>query len=50
VSSEISDLTPCAHAQSHILHVKYAAKTDYQGLVLGKCVGLRFGLGLEKEI
>jgi len=24
---EISDLTPCAHAQSDILHIKYAEKT-----------------------
>jgi len=24
VSSEISDFTPCAHAQSDILHIKYA--------------------------
>jgi len=28
VSSEISDFTPCAHAQTDILHIKYAAKTD----------------------
>jgi len=28
VSSEISDITPCAHAQSDILHIKYAEKTD----------------------
>ena len=27
-SSEISDFTPCAHAQSNILHIKYAEKTD----------------------
>jgi len=27
VSSEISDLTPCVHAQSNILHVKYAEKS-----------------------
>jgi len=27
VSSEISDFMPCAHAQSHILHIKYAEKT-----------------------
>jgi len=27
VSSEISDFTAYAHAQSNILHVKYAAKT-----------------------
>jgi len=31
VSSEISDFTPCAHAQNDILHVKYADKTDDQG-------------------
>jgi len=29
VSSEISDFTPCTHAQSNILHVKYAEKIDY---------------------
>ena len=34
VSNEISDFTPCAHAQSNILHIKYAEKT---GL---RCVGL----------
>jgi len=28
VSSEISDFTPCAHAQSNIIHIKYAEKTD----------------------
>jgi len=28
VSSEISDLTPYAHAQNNILHAKYAEKTD----------------------
>jgi len=28
VSSEISDFTPCVHAQSEILHIKYADKTD----------------------
>jgi len=28
VSSEISDFTPYAHAQSIILHIKYAEKTD----------------------
>jgi len=35
VKSEISDITPCAHAQSHILHIKYAEKTDDQGLGFG---------------
>jgi len=51
VSSEISDLTvftPCAYAQSSILHAKYAEKTDdFRDRVwcLGKCVELRF----EKE-
>jgi len=35
VSSEISDFTPCgAHAQSNVLHIKYAEKTDYYGLGL----------------
>jgi len=29
VSSEISDFTRCTHAQSNILHAKYADKTDY---------------------
>jgi len=28
VSSEISDFTPCAHAQSNALHIKYAEITD----------------------
>jgi len=28
VSSEISDFTPCEHAQSNILHIKYAETTD----------------------
>jgi len=27
VSSEISDFAPCTHAQSNILHFKYAEKT-----------------------
>jgi len=26
--SDISDFTPCEHAQSDILHIKYAEKTD----------------------
>jgi len=29
VSSEISDCTPCTHAQSNIVHTRYADKTDY---------------------
>jgi len=29
VSSEISDFTPCTHAQNNILHTKYADKPDY---------------------
>ena len=29
VLSEISDFTPCTHAQSSILHTKYTDKTDY---------------------
>ena len=29
VSSEISDFTPCTHAQSNVLQTKYADKTDY---------------------
>jgi len=28
VPSEISDFTPYAHAQSNILHIKYAEKTE----------------------
>jgi len=28
VSSEISDFMPCAHAQSNILHIIHAEKTD----------------------
>ena len=32
VSSEISDFTPCAHAQNNILHIEYADKTDDLGL------------------
>jgi len=28
VSSEISDFTPCVHAQNNIKHIKYAEKTD----------------------
>ena len=28
-SSEISDFTPCMHAQTDILHGKYADKIDY---------------------
>jgi len=34
VSREISDFTPCAHAQSIIIHMKYAEKTDDHGLGL----------------
>ena len=29
VSSEISDFTPCMHAQTYVLHGKHADKTDY---------------------
>jgi len=29
LTCEISDLTPCTHAQSNIVHTKYADKTDY---------------------
>jgi len=32
VSSEISDFTPCARAQSNILYIKYAEKSDDWGL------------------
>ena len=52
VSREISDFTSCAHAQSDILHIKFAEKADDLGIgirVKGKCVGLGFVLGWEKE-
>jgi len=29
---EISNFTPCTHAQRNILHTKYADKTDFLGL------------------
>ena len=35
VSSKIFDFTPYAYAQSNILHVKYAEKTDDWGIGLG---------------
>jgi len=35
VSSEISNFTPCDHAQSNIQHIKYAEKTDDLGLGFG---------------
>ena len=53
VSSKMSDFKPSAHAQSNILHVKYAEKIDDHDLgfyCLGKCVGLGFMLQWEKEI
>jgi len=28
LTCEISDFTPCAHAQNDILHMKYIEKTD----------------------
>jgi len=28
LTCEISDFTPCEHAQSDIQHIKYAQKTD----------------------
>jgi len=28
LTCEISDFTPCAHAQSNIIHIKHAEKTD----------------------
>jgi len=31
LTCEISDFTPCGHAQSGILHIKYAQKTDDKG-------------------
>jgi len=35
VSSEISDFMPCANAQNNILLIKYAEKTDDEGLAFG---------------
>jgi len=35
VSSEISDFTPHAHAQSNIQHIKHAEKTDDWALGFG---------------
>ena len=35
VSSDKSDFTPYAYAQSNILHIKYAEKTDESGLGFG---------------
>jgi len=32
LTCEISDFTPCTHAQSNILHTTCADKTDYQSL------------------
>jgi len=32
LTCEISNFTPCAHAQSHILVMKYAEKTEDYGL------------------
>jgi len=29
LTCEISDFTPCTHAQSNTLHTKYFDKTDY---------------------
>ena len=46
VSSEISDFTPYAHAQSNFLHIKYAEKTDGQGLGCGVEVSVS-GYGLS---
>jgi len=45
---KISDFTPCAHAQSDILHMKYTEKTMIRVQCLGKCVRLGFGLEIEK--
>jgi len=28
LACEISDFTPCAHAQTNILHIKYAERSD----------------------
>jgi len=41
VSSEISDFTPCAHAQSNSLYIKYVEKTVVQGLALEKVCRVR---------
>jgi len=35
LSCEISDFTPCTHAQSDIVHTKYADKTDFLDLGIG---------------
>jgi len=35
VSSEISDFTPCMHAQSNIIYIKFAEITDDLGLGIG---------------
>jgi len=46
LTCEISDFKPCTHAQSNILHTKYADKNRLLGLrnsCLGKYVGLGFG-------
>jgi len=32
VSSKISHFTPCTHAQSNIIHIKYAEKSADVGL------------------
>ena len=48
VSSEISDFTPCTHAQSNILHTKYVDKTDHQGLGIRVQVSMS-GQGLGQE-
>ena len=46
VSSKISDFMPCAHAQSNIVHIKNADKTDDWGLGFGDLEGsgVRFSM------
>ena len=40
LTCKISDFTPCAHAQTNVLHIKYADKIDDRGIALGVwCLG-----------
>ena len=34
LTCDISDFTPCTHAQGNILQTKYAEKTDFGGLTI----------------
>ena len=52
LTCEISDFTPCTHAQSNTLHTKYFDKTDYQGLGIRVQVsmsGQGMGYGEKKK-